>query len=124
MAGAFKSGGLAQLPVLEFHKGQPHVLAATGKAEAGHGDYPLHRFLLIFHEMLFQLPDDLDSPFRRGPGRQLDLADDEPLVLIRQEGGGQPQEEEDHGANQGGRTPPGSGPVGRRSDRLCLHTCS
>ncbi len=75
MAGAFKSGAPSQLPVLEFHKGQTHVLAAAGKAEPGHGDYPLHRFLLIFQKMLFQLADHLDGPFlwwprpAAGPGR-------------------------------------------------------
>ena len=71
--------------MLEPDKGQTHVLAATGKTEPGHGDDPFHRFGLFLEEMLLQLPYDLDGPLLGGAGRQLDLADDESLVLIRQE---------------------------------------
>src|SRR6266702_2416584 len=51
--------------------------------------------------MPFQLPDDLDGPLLGGAGRQLDLADNEALVLIRQERGGKMQEEEGHGGHNG-----------------------
>src|SRR6266480_4563845 len=51
--------------------------------------------------MPFQLPYDLDGPLLGGAGRQLDLADDEALVLIRQERGGKMQEEEGHGGHDG-----------------------
>jgi len=43
--------------------------------------------------MLLHLPYHLYGPLLGSAGRQLDLADDEPLVLIRQESGGETQEE-------------------------------
>src|SRR6185369_13300477 len=51
--------------------------------------------------MLFQLPYDLDGPLLGGAGRQLDLADDEPLIFVRQERRGKVQEEKSHGGHNG-----------------------
>ncbi len=85
MAGAFRSWVLRNLPVFELHPCQPHVLAAAGKAEPGHGDDPLHRFGLLLQEMLLHLAYHLDGPLLGGAGRQLHLAEKESLVLIRQE---------------------------------------
>ena len=60
-----------------------------------------HGLGLLLQKMLLHLPDDLDGPLLGGAGRQLDLADEESLILIRQEGGGQTQEKEDHGRDNG-----------------------
>src|SRR6185369_3121698 len=92
---------LPKVPVLELDKGQAHVLAPTGKAKARHGNNPFHRFCFLLEKMLFQLPYDLDGPLLGGAGRQLDLADDESLILVRQERGGKMHEEEGHGGHNG-----------------------
>ena len=51
--------------------------------------------------MFFQLFDNLQGALLGGPGRELDLADDEALILIRQEGGRQSHEQEHHPCNHG-----------------------
>jgi len=80
-----KVRGRAQFPVLEPDKGKPHVLASASKTEACDRNDRLHRLLLVFKEMMLQLFDHSDGPLLGGAGRELDLAYDEPLVLVGEE---------------------------------------
>ncbi len=50
---------------------------------------------------MLQLFDHLDGPLLGGAGRELDLADDEPLVLVGEECCRKMQEEEGHGGDDG-----------------------
>src|SRR5690242_15890208 len=52
-------------------------------------------------KVLFDLLDHLQGPLLGRSRRQLYLADDEPLVLVRQEGSRAAQEEDDHDCNDG-----------------------
>src|SRR5512143_2648255 len=51
--------------------------------------------------MLLHLAYHLYGPLHGCAGRQLNLADDESLVLIRQEGSGETQEKESHRSHNG-----------------------
>jgi len=92
---------LAQFPVLELYEGNAHVLAASRETETGHGDDGLHRLLFRFEEMPFHLLYHLQGPLLGGSGRQLNLADDEPLVFIGKEGRGETHEQKTHAHHYG-----------------------
>ena len=59
----YEFGTSALVPVPELDESQAHVLTAPGKTEAGDGDNPLDRLLLVLEKMLFHLPDDLYAAF-------------------------------------------------------------
>ena len=79
----------ALVPVLHAHEPERHVLALSGEAEAGHGDELLDRLGLVFEEMALDLAHDLPGALARGACGQHHLGDEDALVLVRQEGGGQ-----------------------------------
>jgi len=79
---------LALIPVLQHHKGNAAVLAATAETEALDGKHGGHVFALIIEEMVFHLFQYLDRTFLGGPRGQLNLGENYPLVLIGQKGGG------------------------------------
>ncbi len=84
---------LALAPVLELDKGHTRVLATTGEAEAGYGQYGVNVILLVFQEVVAHIRQHHLGALLGRPHRQLHHGHDDPLILFRQEGGGHPHKE-------------------------------
>jgi hypothetical protein len=86
---------LAFRPVDEVEEALAGVLAARA-ATATAGDGEQHRRILAFvlDEVILDLLLHLDRPRLGGAGGQAELDDRRPLVLGRQEAGGQAQEQD------------------------------
>ncbi len=109
-------GAVPEVPVPELDEGHAVVLAAAGHAEPAHGQAGGDRFLLIVLEEVLDLGQDLLGLFQGGSGGQLHEGEDDALVLLGQEGGGQPQEQDphaddDHAVDDGVAAPLGEHPL-------------
>jgi len=106
-AGAFRSGSrvIALMPILKLHKCQPHILAATGKTEPGHGGLWPPLFWsscsrkcfshLAYHSGWFILGWHRQAV---GPGRMMNPWSHPAGTPV-----GRPEEEEHHGSGQAHR---------------------
>ena len=99
-AGAFRSVDFRRLQSLSFTKAIPIFWPRPAKLKPATVIIVSTVLVSCSRKYFSTLPNNFYGPFLCCTGRQLDLADDETLVLIRQKCSGEPQEEKHHGHHE------------------------